>query len=115
MKANQFGTLSETPKAIEMVHRASDMAVDSAVETQEGHQVLAVHSACSEAGQNSSAKGSGLEEQYRLSYPGCSVWAHTCRYVPTPSPLGRAALAFKAASGPNGPALRVGEDRARPT
>jgi len=49
MKANQFGTLSETPKAIEMVHRASDTAVDSAVETQEGHQVLAVHSACSEA------------------------------------------------------------------
>jgi enolase len=28
MKANQFGTLSETPKAIEMVHRASDTAVD---------------------------------------------------------------------------------------
>jgi len=49
MKANQFGTLSETPKAIEMEHRASDTAVDSAVETQEGHQVLAVHSACSEA------------------------------------------------------------------
>jgi len=79
MKANQFGTLSETPKAIEMVHRASDTAVDSAVETQEGHQVLAVHSACSEASQNSSAKGFGLEEQYRLSYPGCSAWAHTCR------------------------------------
>jgi len=40
MKANQFGTLSETPKAIEMEHRASDTTVDSAVETQEGHQVL---------------------------------------------------------------------------